>query len=186
MPCPSQSSRFNHPAYIRWTVQTMKFLIVATIVIEHLNRILLYKSGPANKQHTNQIKILNIIISPIFHVMKPGGKFSSPTYWSRNGNFCDGDVTFSSEQLCEWLWSIMVIASYVANNGWGIRFPDEKIPLIWCLVCICLRTNEFLLYFFSLSSHLLCLSLRPIIHRWVVLDVVYHINFAIIIRILII
>ena len=27
-PCPSQSSRFNHPDYIRWTVQTMKFLIV--------------------------------------------------------------------------------------------------------------------------------------------------------------
>ena len=25
MPCPSQSSRFNHPDYIRWTVQTMKF-----------------------------------------------------------------------------------------------------------------------------------------------------------------
>ena len=28
MPCPSQSSRFNHSDYIRWTVQTMKFLIV--------------------------------------------------------------------------------------------------------------------------------------------------------------
>ena len=28
MPCPSQSSRFNHPDYIKWTVQTMKFLIV--------------------------------------------------------------------------------------------------------------------------------------------------------------
>ena len=28
MPCPSQSSRFNHPDYIRWMVQTMKFLIV--------------------------------------------------------------------------------------------------------------------------------------------------------------
>ena len=28
MPCPSQSSRFNHPDYIRQTVQTMKFLIV--------------------------------------------------------------------------------------------------------------------------------------------------------------
>ena len=28
MPCPSQSSRFNHPDYIRWTVQNMKFLIV--------------------------------------------------------------------------------------------------------------------------------------------------------------
>ena len=26
MPCPSQYSRFNHPDYIRWTVQTMKFL----------------------------------------------------------------------------------------------------------------------------------------------------------------
>ena len=28
MSCPSQSSRFNHPEYIRLTVQTMKFLIV--------------------------------------------------------------------------------------------------------------------------------------------------------------
>ena len=28
MPCPSQSSWLNHPDYIRWTVQTMKFLIV--------------------------------------------------------------------------------------------------------------------------------------------------------------
>ena len=28
MPGPSQSSRFNHPDYIMWTVQTMKFLIV--------------------------------------------------------------------------------------------------------------------------------------------------------------
>ena len=28
MPCPSQSSRFNHPDYIRWRVETMKFLIV--------------------------------------------------------------------------------------------------------------------------------------------------------------
>ena len=28
MPCPSQSSRFNHPDYIRWTVQTMKILIL--------------------------------------------------------------------------------------------------------------------------------------------------------------
>ena len=28
MTCPSQSSRFNHPDCIRWTVQTMKFLIV--------------------------------------------------------------------------------------------------------------------------------------------------------------
>ena len=27
MPFPSQSSRFNHPNYIRWTVQTMKFLL---------------------------------------------------------------------------------------------------------------------------------------------------------------
>ena len=26
--CPSQSSRFNHPGYIRWTLKTMKFLIV--------------------------------------------------------------------------------------------------------------------------------------------------------------
>ena len=28
MPCPSQSSRLNHPDYIRRTIQTMKFLIV--------------------------------------------------------------------------------------------------------------------------------------------------------------
>ena len=28
IPCPSQSFRFNHPDYIRWTVQTMKFLIM--------------------------------------------------------------------------------------------------------------------------------------------------------------
>ena len=28
MACPSQYSIFNHPDYIRWTVQTMKFLIV--------------------------------------------------------------------------------------------------------------------------------------------------------------
>ena len=28
MTCPSQFSRLNHPDYIRWTVQTMKFLIV--------------------------------------------------------------------------------------------------------------------------------------------------------------
>ena len=28
MPCPPLSSRFNHPDYIRWTVQTMKFLNV--------------------------------------------------------------------------------------------------------------------------------------------------------------
>ena len=28
MTCPSQSPRFNHPDYIRWTVQTMRFLIV--------------------------------------------------------------------------------------------------------------------------------------------------------------
>ena len=28
MSCPSQSSRFNHPDFIRWTIQTMKFLIV--------------------------------------------------------------------------------------------------------------------------------------------------------------
>ena len=28
VPCPFQSSRFNPPDYIRWTVQTMKFLIV--------------------------------------------------------------------------------------------------------------------------------------------------------------
>ena len=28
MPCPSQSSRFDHPGYIRWTVQTMTFLVV--------------------------------------------------------------------------------------------------------------------------------------------------------------
>ena len=28
MICPSQSSRLYHPDYIRWTVQTMKFLIV--------------------------------------------------------------------------------------------------------------------------------------------------------------
>ena len=28
LPCPSQSSGFNHFDYIRWTVQTMKFLIV--------------------------------------------------------------------------------------------------------------------------------------------------------------
>ena len=28
MLCPSRSSRFNHPDYISWTVQTMKFLIV--------------------------------------------------------------------------------------------------------------------------------------------------------------
>ena len=27
MPCPSQSSRFNHPDYIRWTVQNMEFFI---------------------------------------------------------------------------------------------------------------------------------------------------------------
>ena len=30
MTCPSQSSRFNHPDYIRWTLQTMKFLKIAT------------------------------------------------------------------------------------------------------------------------------------------------------------
>ena len=29
MLCPPQSSRFNDPDYIRWTVQTMKFLIVS-------------------------------------------------------------------------------------------------------------------------------------------------------------
>ena len=28
MPCPSQYSRFKHSNYIRWTVQTMKFLVV--------------------------------------------------------------------------------------------------------------------------------------------------------------
>ena len=28
MPCPSQSFRFNHPDYIRWTLQTMKSLAV--------------------------------------------------------------------------------------------------------------------------------------------------------------
>ena len=27
MTCPFQSSRLNHPNYIRWTIQTMKFLI---------------------------------------------------------------------------------------------------------------------------------------------------------------
>jgi hypothetical protein len=30
MTCPSQSSRLNPPDYIRWTVQTMKFLIAKT------------------------------------------------------------------------------------------------------------------------------------------------------------
>ena len=36
MPCPSQSSRFNHPDYIRWTVQTMKFLIVEPFSLPNL------------------------------------------------------------------------------------------------------------------------------------------------------
>ena len=31
MPCPSQFCRFNHPVYIRWTVQIMKFLIVTSL-----------------------------------------------------------------------------------------------------------------------------------------------------------
>ena len=33
MHCPSQSSRFNHPDYIRWTVQTLKFLTIIIIII---------------------------------------------------------------------------------------------------------------------------------------------------------
>ena len=31
--CSSQSSRFHHPEYIRWKVQTMKFLIVKSYLL---------------------------------------------------------------------------------------------------------------------------------------------------------
>ena len=32
MTCPSQSPRLNHPDYIRWTIQSMKFLIVSLLL----------------------------------------------------------------------------------------------------------------------------------------------------------
>ena len=38
---------------------------VKTIVMEHFNGILFHKSGPANKQHTNQPTILKEVIDHI-------------------------------------------------------------------------------------------------------------------------
>ena len=43
---------------------------VKTIVMEHLTGILFHKSGPANKQHTNQVKKKTYKTMIIYQLMK--------------------------------------------------------------------------------------------------------------------
>ena len=42
MPCPSQSSRLNHPDYIRWTVQTVK--LFASLLVPNIRLRILFSN----------------------------------------------------------------------------------------------------------------------------------------------
>ena len=79
MLCPSQSSRFNHQDYIRWTVQTMKFLIVEPSLLPILIRLgPKYSPGdPVNNNNNNNNIIIIIIIVIIPYVHWSNGRRSS-------------------------------------------------------------------------------------------------------------
>ena len=70
-----------HYYYFSWKCLKERRGQVKTIVMEHFNGILFYKSGPANKQHTNQSSILILDTSNLqLHSILQYG----PPKWYRN------------------------------------------------------------------------------------------------------